>query len=353
MSATLSPSLAVAPLGDRSIPLSVLDLATVPTGATQAEALRRTLALAEHVERLGYHRYWVAEHHGMPGIASSAPDVIAGRIAAATSTLRVGSGGVVLPNHAPLVVAERFATLEAFHPGRIDLGIGRAPGTDPITAQALRRTAAGIDPDDFIAQLAELRGYLADPPTDEPTPAVRAVPGGAALSPPIWLLGSSGYSAQLAGLLGLAFSSAHHFAPRATVPSMAAYRDRFRPGQLDAPHGMVTAAVFCADTEAEARRTASSIALSFALLRSGRPIALPSPDEVDAHPWTDEERATAERYLATAVVGTPEWVAEELVALASDTGADELMLTTPAHDPDAQRPSFTLAAEAMRALTGA
>ena len=323
--------------------LSVLDLAPVSSDATPGAALRASTDLAQAVERLGYHRYWVAEHHGMPGIASSAPAVLIAHLAAATTTLRLGSGGVMLPNHAPLVVAEQFGTLEALHPGRIDLGIGRAPGTDRVTAHALRRPATV---DDFPADLAELRAFLGDGtfPADHPYRAVRAVPSGDG-HPEIWLLGSSGYSARLAGELGLPFAFAHHFSSQYTLPAMELYRESFRPSAvLDRPYAMVTAAVICADTPEEAARLAAPTGLSVLRLRSGHPGRLPTPEEALAYPYTPQERAAIDSFTASYVVGDPSAVRDGLTGLQDRTGADELMLATNIGDPKARIHSYELVA---------
>ena len=261
-----------------SVPLSVLDLAPVPDGGTAAQALHATIDLARHAERLGYRRFWVAEHHNMPGIASSAPPVLISHIADATTTMRVGSGGVMLPNHVSLVVAEQFGMLEALHPGRIDLGIGRAPGTDQVTAAALRRSPEALSADDFPDQLMDLLGFFTGRwPENHPFAQITAVPGRGNL-PAMWLLGSSGYSAQVAGLLGLPFAFAHHFSAANTLPALALYRKHFRPSDvLDRPYAMVAAAVVCAETDERARFLAGSVALSFLRLRSGRPGPMPSP----------------------------------------------------------------------------
>src|SRR5947207_5242316 len=234
--------------------LSVLDLAPVAAGSSVAKALQNSLDLAQHVERLGYGRHWVAEHHNMPGIASSAPAVLLAHIGAATSNIRIGSGGVMLPNHAPLVVAEQFGMLEALHPGRVDLGIGRAPGTDPLTARALRRTELSFTEDEFPAQLVELLGYFdGEFPDGHPYRHITAVPG-LGYRPALWLLGSSDYSARLAGMLGLPFSFAHHFAARGTLGALAAYRAAFRPSdERERPYAMLGVAVVCADTDERAR----------------------------------------------------------------------------------------------------
>ncbi|MCW2883735.1 MAG: hypothetical protein QOE54_2768 [Streptosporangiaceae bacterium] len=323
----------------------MLDVAPVGSDTTPTEALQGSTDLARAAEDLGYHRYWVAEHHGMPGIASSAPAVLIAHLAQATTTLRLGSGGVMLPNHAPLVVAEQFGMLEALHPGRIDLGIGRAPGTDPLTAHALRRPTSV---DDFPAELGELMAFLGGSfPDDHPFRQVRAVPAGAA-SPAIWLLGSSGYSAQLAGMLGLPFAFAHHFSAQHTVPAMELYRSSFRPSAvLDRPYAMVTAAVVCADTDAEARRLAAPMGLSVLRLRSGNPGLLPTPQEALAYPYTPQERQAIEMFTGSHVVGDPDAVRAGLADLQSRTAADELMISTNVSDPKARIRSYELVAQAQ------
>ncbi|WP_433463230.1 LLM class flavin-dependent oxidoreductase [Spirillospora sp. CA-128828] len=306
-----------------SMRFSVLDLAPVVAGSTSGQALRNTLDLARHTERLGYHRYWLAEHHAMPGIASSATAVLIGQVAAATSRMRVGSGGVMLPNHAPMVVAEQFGTLEALYPGRIDLGLGRAPGTDQATALALRRSPEALSVDDFPEQVIELRGYFgAD---SKVTPA-------AGNEPPVWLLGSSGYSARLAGLLGLPFAFAHHFSAENTVPALTLYRESFRPGALDEPYSMIGVSVTAASTDEEARELAAPQALAFLRLRQGRPGLLPTPEEAASHPYTPLERQMIDARLADQVVGGPDGVRKQLDALIERTGVDEVMVTTQVYD---------------------
>ncbi|MHB1519208.1 MAG: LLM class flavin-dependent oxidoreductase [Acidimicrobiales bacterium] len=319
--------------------LSVLDLATVAKNGSAGDALADTARLAGVAEELGYHRLWVAEHHGMPQVASSAPAVLVGHLAGTTTTIRVGAGGVMLPNHAPLVIAEQFATLEALHPGRIDLGLGRAPGTDPATARALRRTAdlsAERFPDDVI----ELVGYLAEGggPPSQPT----AVPGRGYL-PELWLLGSSTFSAQLAGLLGLPFSFAYHFSPGKLDAAVDLYRSRFRPSfLLDQPKLMVAVSVLCADSNEEARWLAGPSELTILQLRTGRLEPIVSPDEAASHPYTPEERALIDATTATHLIGDPESVVRGLDDLQARTGADELMLSTRAHSFEARARSLTL-----------
>jgi luciferase family oxidoreductase group 1 len=324
------------------VPLSVLELATVATGSTPARALAETTELAVVAESLGYRRLWVAEHHGMPAVASSAPAVLIAHLADATSTMRVGSGGVMLPNHSPLVVAEQFGTLEALHPGRIDLGLGRAPGTDHTTARALRRTQ-DLGADHFPDSVVELIGYLA--PRDGPPTHPSANPGPGYL-PEVWLLGSSEFSAQLAGLLGLPFSFAYHFSPGPLDAALAAYRSAFRPSSLLAePQVMVAVSVICAPSEAEARWLAGSSALSILQRRSGRLGLLPSPEEAAAYPFSPAESALVEETMSTHLIGDRDSVREGLDALARRTGADELMLSTRVHSYEARVQSLTLVAE--------
>jgi luciferase family oxidoreductase group 1 len=322
------------------VPLSVLDLAPVAAGASTGEALRHTTALAKRTEQLGYQRIWVAEHHNMPAIASSAPAVLIAHLAAATSTIRVGSGGVMLPNHAPLVVAEQFGTLHALHPGRIDLGIGRAPGTDQVTARALRRTAE-LSAENFPQELAELVGYF----TGDPRLPIGAYPGRGDM-PEVWLLGSSGYSAQLAGMLGLPFAFAHHFSAENTLPALALYRRHFRPSQwLDRPYTMVAVSTICAETDERAQWLAGPSGLSFLRLRAGRPEPLASPEEAAAYPYTDLERAFVEQRREGQAIGSPQTVRAQLSALLAATRADELMLTTMVYDIEDRIRSFELVAE--------
>ena len=326
--------------------LSVLDLATVAEGSTPAEALRDSLELANHAERLGYHRFWVAEHHNMPGIASSAPAVLIAEIASATERMRVGSGGVMLPNHAPLVVAEQFGMLDALHPGRIDLGIGRAPGTDGMTAMALRRDANPLSDDDFPQTLGELVGFFSGTfPEGHPYGSITAVPG-AGNMPEIWLLGSSGYSAQVAGMLGWPFSFAHHFMARNTLPALKLYRDSFQPSdRLDAPEAMVAVAVICAEDDETARFLSRAARLSMARLRSGRPTRFPSNEEAAAYEFSPKDEAKISDLSGSAIVGGPDTVRHRLEELAAETRADELMVTTMVYDHADRMRSYELVAE--------
>jgi luciferase family oxidoreductase group 1 len=322
------------------IPLSVLDLSPVPEGSDAGQALRNSADLARHAEALGYRRYWMAEHHNMPGIASAATAVALAHVAAGTRTIRIGAGGIMLPNHAPLMVAEQFGTLAALHPGRVDLGLGRAPGTDQIAARAMRRNLAG-DVEDFPRDVMELMHYF-EPA--EPGQALQAVPG-AGLDVPIWILGSSTYGAQLAAVLGLPYAFASHFAPGQMREAMAVYRERFRPStRLAAPYVMLGVNIFAAETDAEARRLFSSLQQAFLNLRRGRPGKLPPPvEDMDAR-LDPHGRAMLENSLACSVVGGPETVRRGLAEFIAATGADELMVTAQIHDHAARKRSFEILA---------
>ena len=339
----------------RHVPLSVLDLAPVSSGSTSGEALRHSIDLAQRAEAWGYRRFWVAEHHNMPGIASSSPAVLIGHLASATSTLRIGSGGVMLPNHAPLVVAEQFGMLEALHPGRIDLGLGRAPGTDQATALALRRSAAALSADDFPEQLGELLGFFGGTwPEGHPYEHISAVPA-FGNQPAIWLLGSSGYSAQVAGLLGLPFAFAHHFSSTNTIPALQLYRDRFRPSEaLKEPYAVIGVAVVCADTTERARFLHGSSKLSMLRLRSGRPGQLPTPEEAADYTFTPRDLLMVDNSTGSHVVGDPDAVTEQLDDLLARTNADELMVMTNIWDHDERMHSFELVADLadLQSLSG-
>jgi luciferase family oxidoreductase group 1 len=327
--------------------LSVLDLAPISAGSSEPEALRRSVALARATEALGYRRFWVAEHHNMPSIASSAPEVLIAHIAAATRTIRVGSGGVMLPNHAPLAVAERFATLEALHPGRIDLGLGRAPGTDPRTAYALRRGGDPAGGPDLPELLAELEACFDGFPADHPFAGMQAVPG-RGLKPPIWLLGSSTFSAQLAGLRGLPFAFAYHFSAEHAEPAMRLYRQRFTPSkQWPRPRSMLTVSVMCAETSARATELAQPMALAWVRIRSGRMGPIPTIDEATRHPWTAAERAVADAYTGTQVIGDPTQVRAGLRRLVDRHSPDELMILTITHGFADRVRSYELLADAF------
>ncbi|MEE1937935.1 LLM class flavin-dependent oxidoreductase [Streptomyces sp. TRM 70361] len=347
--------------GAAPVPLSVLDLAMVGTGHTASDALRTSVEIARLAERRGYHRLWVAEHHSMPGVASSAPAVILAHLAAHTTTLRLGSGGVMLPNHAPLVIAEQFGTLEALAPGRIDLGLGRAPGTDGATAAALRRTD---DPhrlaDEFPRLLDELVHFLDDDfPDGHPHARIHAVPGPVQGSvpggvrpvsrPPVWLLGSSGFSAQLAGSLGLPFAFAHHFSAAATLPALELYRTSFRPSAVLAePYALISVGALAADTEEEAYREVMTAALTVLWLRRGRPGLVPGPEEAAEYErgMGGAERDFVAGWLSDLVYGTAERVRAGLDELVGRTGADELMISSPVHGLAARVRGFELIADA-------
>ncbi|GAA4575305.1 LLM class flavin-dependent oxidoreductase [Planotetraspora kaengkrachanensis] len=334
------------PRGSAEVPLSILELATVSEGSSPSESLADATELARSAEEWGYHRIWVAEHHGMPGIASSSPAVVIAHLAAATRTIRIGSGGVMLPNHAPLVVAEQFGTLHALHPERIDLGLGRAPGTDMATANALRRSAE-VDPDDFPRALAELTGFLDGSfPDGHPYAKIQAVPSGPT-RPPIWLLGSSGFSAQLAGLLGLPFAFAHHFSAANTEPALDLYRSTFQPSEvLDEPYCLIGVAAVAADTDEEALRQVMPSALSFLRLRSGRPGRFPTPEAAQEYAYSPLEAEFVRDRLSTTVYGSPETVRSGLEELRKRTGAHELMITTMVHSAAVRRRSYELIAKA-------
>jgi luciferase family oxidoreductase group 1 len=324
-----------------ALPLSVLDLAPVVSGGTAADAFRNMVELARLTERLGFTRYWLAEHHGMPSIASSAPEILIEHVASATERIRVGSGGIMLPNHAPLRIAEAFHTLETLHPGRIDLGVGRAPGTDPVTSSALRP----FDAEQFPQQLAELtalsRGEF---PEGHPFHRVRVVPGGVAL-PPVWLLGSSGASARLAGQLGMGYAFASHFSPAPAAPPLQAYRDAFHPSDaFPRPHAIVAASVVCAETEEEAERLATSMQLAWVRLQRGQFRPIPSPDEAAAYDYTPQDRAVIASYRRLQVVGTPAQVRERIESLVAETSADEVMVTTVVYEHAARMRSYELLA---------
>ena len=328
-----------------AIPFSVLDLSPVLAGETPREALGHSAALARHAEALGFHRFWLAEHHNMPGIASAATAVVIGHVAGATSTIRVGSGGVMLPNHSPLVIAEQFGTLASLHPGRIDLGLGRAPGGDGTTLRALRR--APDTADRFPRDVQELQHLFR--PAEEGQP-LRAVPG-AGLDVPIYLLGSSTFSAELAGLLGLPFAFAAHFAPDALGAALDLYRASFRPSaQCVEPYAIVAVTVVAADTDAEARRLFTSLQQAFVSLRRGTPGLLQPPIDDIASFASPPERAGVERALRYAVVGSPATVERGIAKLLGETAAEELLVTAQIYDQDARRRSFSLVAGVRETL---
>jgi luciferase family oxidoreductase group 1 len=323
------------------IPLSVLDLSPVPEGSTTGQALRNSMDLARHVETLGFRRYWMAEHHNMPGIASAATAVALAHVAQATSTIRIGAGGIMLPNHAPLLIAEQFGTLAALHPGRIDLGLGRAPGSDQIAARAMRRNLAG-DVDQFPQDVIELMGYFLPAQRGQP---LQAVPG-AGEDVEVWILGSSTYGAQLAAHLGLPYAFASHFAPGEMRDAIAIYRDRFRPsGCLAKPHVMLGVTIVAADTDAEARRLYSSLQQAFVNLRRGRPGKLPPPvDDFEAN-LDRYARAMLADALSCSVVGAPDTIRNGLNAFVTANGPDELMVTAQVFDHTARKRSYEILAQ--------
>ncbi len=318
-------------------PLSVLDLAPIVEGSTASEALRNSLDLARHAEQWGYKRFWLAEHHNALGIASAATAVVIAHVAAGTQTIRVGSGGIMLPNHSPLVIAEQFGTLEALHPGRIDLGLGRAPGTDLPAMLALRRESSSAD--NFPQDVVELQRYLGEP---EPGQRVHAIPG-VGSHVPLWILGSSLYGAQVAALLGLPYAFASHFAPEALLPALETYRANFRPSdELAAPHVMVAANAIVADTDEEALRLFSSPQQSFANIVRGRRGRLPPPiDDIETY-WSPAEKEQASAMLRRSFVGAPETVREGLAAFVAETAADEVIVAAAVHDFTARLRSYEL-----------
>jgi luciferase family oxidoreductase group 1 len=323
-----------------NIPLSVLDLSPICVGGTAAQSLANTLDLARHAERWGYRRYWLAEHHNMPGIASAATSLVIGHVAAGTSSIRVGAGGIMLPNHAPLVIAEQFGTLATLYPGRIDLGLGRAPGTDQRTMVALRRHLAG-EVDRFPQDVRELQAYF-DPA--QPGQAVRAIPG-EGTQVPIWLLGSSLYSAQLAAAFGLPFAFASHFAPGDMLEALDLYRHRFLPSAvLQKPYAMLALNVFAADSDGDARRLFTSVQQAFLNLRRGQPGKLPTPiDDIDSF-WSPAEKTMVEHALACSVVGAPATIRAGVNDFIARTGADEIIATALIHDHAARLRSFEILA---------
>jgi luciferase family oxidoreductase group 1 len=330
------------------IPLSILDLSPVSAGSSGTQALRNSLDLARHADSLGFARYWVAEHHNLPAIASSAPDIMIGQIAAITKNMRIGSGGVMLPNHAPLMVAERFKVLEALFPGRIDLGLGRAPGTDPATSYALRRRQGISEEDDFLERFQELmlletRGF----PAGHPFHNVRAMPADVAL-PPIYLLGSSDYSAQLAGQIGAAFAFAHHFATFDAAEAMRLYRDNFRPSvSHDKPLAILGTHAVCADSDEEAERLALTVDLNIVRRAKGEYLPLASPDDAAAYDYKPVDRSRIAQNRARMSVGSPATIKSKLAPLIEATKADELMVTTMIFSHEARKRSYELLAKAF------
>jgi luciferase family oxidoreductase group 1 len=324
--------------------LSVLDLSPIVEGGNASDALKNSVALAQHVERLGFHRFWLAEHHNFPGVASAATSVVIAHVAGHTEKIRVGAGGIMLPNHTPLIIAEQFGTLEALFPGRIDLGLGRAPGSDMFTQRALRRElqAAETFPEDVAELMAWFRG--------DASAHVTAVPGAGA-DVPIWMLGSSLFGAELAAVLGLPFAFASHFAPAELDRALALYRETFRPSeQLDKPYVMVGLHVSAAESDAEARLLASSVQQAFLALRRGKPTPLPRPRAGFEETLSLQERAMLSQVMECAVIGGKERVREGLAKLVQRTGADELMVTSQIYDHEARMRSFAIVADAGREL---
>jgi luciferase family oxidoreductase group 1 len=323
------------------ITYSVLDLAPITAGSTPSDAFKNTLSLAQHAEKRGYHRYWLAEHHNMPGIGSSATSVVIGYVAGGTSRIRVGAGGIMLPNHSPLVIAEQFGTLEAMYPGRIDLGLGRAPGSDQLTAMALRRDVRA-NGEEFPEQLEQLRAYFHP---DSKYNRVRAFPG-EGQDIPIWLLGSSGFSSALAARLGLPFSFASHFSPEYTIPALDQYRSSFKPSDvLDKPHTMVGVNVFAADTTEEAEYLATSHQQQFLSLIRNKPGQLPPPVKSMEGLWTQQEKLIIMKQLATSIIGNPEEVKRKLQAFLNETQADEMIIHSSIFDHKARLRSYEIVAE--------
>lgn len=327
------------------IPFSILDLSPIVEGNTATQALHNTLNLAQHAEQLGYNRYWLAEHHNMPGIASAATSVVIGYVAGGTKTIRVGSGGIMLPNHSPLVIAEQFGTLESLYPGRIDLGLGRAPGADQATARALRRDANG--PDTFPQDVVELQRYFQP---DESNQFIQAVPGNG-LNVPIWMLGSSLFGAQLAAMLGLPYAFASHFAPAELLRALHVYCTQFKPSeQLKEPYAMVAATVIAADTDREAERLFTSVQQQFLYIRRGKARQMLPPVD-DLHSlWPDYELAGIDSVFRCSAVGSPKTVQRGLANILSQTKADELIITAPIFDHQARKHSLSLTAQVRDAL---
>lgn len=332
----------------KTVPLSVLDLAPIPQGSTARDAFHTSLALAQQAEKLGYHRYWLAEHHNMTGIASAATSVLIGYLAAGTTTLRLGSGGVMLPNHAPLMIAEQFGTLESLYPGRIDLGLGRAPGSDQRTMMALRRHLSGAQADSFPADVAELVNWFDATPDEQPP--VQPVPG-LGLKIPVWLLGSSLYSAQLAAKMGLPFAFASHFAPDLLFQALQIYRQNFKPSaRLDKPYAMVCVNVVAAESDRDARFLFTSMQQQFINLRRGKPGPLPAPVENMDNLWSPSEQYGVQQALSMSIVGDSAKVRDGLASLIRETDADEIMVNGQIFDTGARLRSFELAKQAAETL---
>ncbi|MET0591347.1 MAG: LLM class flavin-dependent oxidoreductase [Polyangiaceae bacterium] len=330
-----------------AVPLSVLDLVPLGRGATSRATLDASVELARTAERLGYKRVWYAEHHNMPGIATTTPEILIAHVGQATSSIRLGAGGVMLPNHAPLKVVESYRLLEALHPGRVDLGIGRAPGTDMVTALALRRSRRALVTDDFVDQLQELLGYDdGSLPAEHPFSKIRAMPDDVRL-PPIWLLGSSDYSAKLAADLGLGFAFAGHFSPEPAEGPMLVYRERFQPGRLAEPHAILALSAFCADTFEAAERMAASVLVSIAKLRAGTPERMPPPDEALQYVFSPAEELAIASFRRVQILGTAPDVRARIEQAVQATKADEVMLASHTYEPEARLRSYELIAGAF------
>ena len=332
----------------KSYRLSVLDVSPVPSGSSSSDALRNTLDLAQLVDRLGYTRYWLAEHHNTPLIASSAPEIMIGHVAAITQNIRVGSGGIMLPNHTPLKVAETFRVLEALHPGRVDLGLGRAPGTDSLTALALRRSREAVSGDDFPARLNDLLSFLSTGfPDNHPLQRIRAMPDDVPM-PDVWLLGSSDFSAVLSAQLGLRFAFAHHIQPAPAIEALRLYREHFQPSEyLDKPEALIGVSVVCAETDERAAFLARPLELTLLRFRTGKMGKFPSVEEAVDYPYSAEERAIIEMNRERSFVGSPATVRKQLTRLADRAGVDEIMITTMTHNHQDRRRSYELLAEAF------
>jgi luciferase family oxidoreductase group 1 len=331
-----------------NIPLSVLDLSPIPSGATSQQALQNTFELAQLADQLGYSRVWYSEHHNSIGLASAAPEILIGHVAAKTTRIHVGSGGIMLPNHTPLKVVENFRLLEALHPSRIDLGIGRAPGTDRVTAFALRRSQEALNADDFPEQVAELLAFAANSfPDKHAFRQITAIPADVNL-PPVWLLGSSDFSAQVAAAYGLGFAFAHHINPNLAIPVLRYYREHFVPSPLrEHPHAILTVSAICAETDSEAQALSSSLDLMLLRLQTGQVGPFPSPEEANRYPYTPMERRIIESSQSRRIVGDPASVYSRLSALADQCQADEIMITTLVHSQAARLRSYALLADAF------
>jgi luciferase family oxidoreductase group 1 len=333
---------------EKKFRLSVLDVSPVATGSSSSEALRNTLDLARLADKLGFTRYWLAEHHNTPLIASSAPEIMIGHVADVTQRIRVGSGGMMLPNHTPLKVAETFRVLEALHPGRVDLGIGRAPGTDPVTAMVLRRSREALGADDFPARLDDLLHFLGEGfPANHPFERLRAMPDDVPM-PEVWLLGSSDFSAELSAQMGLRFAFAHHIAPWPAIGALRLYHQHFQPSEyLKEPEALIGVSVVCAETQERADELARPLALTLLRFRSGKMGRFPSIEEATNYKFSPEELQIVEMNRDRSIIGTPAVVRDKLMALANASGVDEIMITTMTHEHADRRRSYELLAEAF------